>query len=73
MSRRHITCYRVKAGTYSATFATYCRAESMQRTLEAYGRDNDCADWSVTVEQIRLPDDALTALIVRGANKGVFA
>ena len=64
--KRTITAYRVKAGTYAATYATDYHARQMADALTAHGRKYGYTDWTVTVEPIRLPDDALTALTVRG-------
>ena len=57
MSKK-LTVWRVRAGTYSAMYFTEYHAAQMARALELHGM-------RVTIDTVRVPDDALTRLTVR--------
>lgn len=57
---RTVTVYRVTAGTFSRDYFTEYHAEGMARALRMHP---PLRDVPVTVEAIRLPDDALTRLV----------
>lgn len=55
---RTVLTWRVKAGTLTCFYFTEYHAEQMARALRLHGME-------VTVDTVRLPDDALTRLVVR--------
>ena len=57
MSRKNLTVYRVRAGSLTRFYHTAHHAQQLARALELNGM-------SVTVDQVRLPDDPLTHLTV---------
>lgn len=65
MTARTITAYKVTAGTFSATYYTDYHAEQMVRALRMH---TPLAGVPVTIEAIRLPNDALTRLSIGGAS-----
>jgi len=62
MRRAQLIAYRVQAGQLVRHYATQFHADQMARALRA-----SLAGTSVTVETVRLPDDALTRLTLGGA------
>lgn len=56
---KSLTVYRVTAGSFERDYATEHHAEQMARALRLHG---PLAGVTVTVEALRMPDDALTRL-----------
>ncbi len=54
---KHIDVYRVRAGSLTRMYHTEYHAEQLARALRLNGM-------TVTVDTVRLPDDALTRLTV---------
>jgi len=54
---KQVTVYRVRAGSVTRMYRTEHHAEQMARALELNGL-------RAAIDQVQLPDDALTALTV---------
>jgi len=59
MNRRHITAYRVQAGSFVRFCHTEHHAEQFARALRLH---DPLTGAEVKVEPVRLPDDALTRI-----------
>ncbi len=57
---KHITVYRVRAGSFSRLYYTRHHAEQMERALRLHGMDP-------VIEEAQMPRDDLTRLTVKGA------
>lgn len=57
--KKHLTVYRVTAGSFERDYETEHHAEQMARALRLHA---PLSGVPVTVEALRMPDDALTRL-----------